>query len=185
MHERLAGTGYDVINNGKRTPKLFVFLFLVSVTETWLVEGRMLILGAVTTLSCRMIWSLQSSGASHFANSQTVNSHLANTRKWNHTMFPLGQLQAFVHRQYYSNFTNFIQLTKRITDILWSVVHNHLARHNERGKKTRQTEEEVGRQHQGMDGPGVRLVPEGSGEQGKNGGNWLRNHLWCPNDARG
>ena len=34
-------------------------------------------------------------------------------------------------------------------------------------KKTRQTEEEVGRQHQGMDRPGVRQVPEGSGEQGK------------------
>ena len=43
----------------------------------------------------------------------------------------------------------------------------HLARHNERGKKTRQTEEEVGRQHQGMDRPGVRQVLEGSGEQGK------------------
>ena len=35
------------------------------------------------------------------------------------------------------------------------------------GKKTRQTEEEVGRQHQGMDRPGVRQVSEGSGEQGK------------------
>ena len=44
---------------------------------------------------------------------------------------------------------------------------NHLARYSERGKKTRQTEEEVGRQHQGMDRPGVRQVPEGSGEQGK------------------
>ena len=43
---------------------------------------------------------------------------------------------------------------------------NHLARHSERGKKTRQTEEEVGRQHQGMDRPDVRQVPEGSGEQG-------------------
>ena len=32
---------------------------------------------------------------------------------------------------------------------------NHLARHNERGKKTKQTEEEVGRQNQGMDRPGV------------------------------
>ena len=42
-----------------------------------------------------------------------------------------------------------------------------LARHSERGKKTRQTEEEVGRQHQRMDRPGVRQVPEGSGEQGK------------------
>ena len=40
-------------------------------------------------------------------------------------------------------------------------------RHSERGKKTRQTEEEVGRQHQGMNRPGVRQVPEGRGEQGK------------------
>ena len=44
---------------------------------------------------------------------------------------------------------------------------NHLARHSERGKKTRQTEEEVRRQHQGMDRPGVRQVPEGSGERRK------------------
>ena len=36
--------------------------------------------------------------------------------------------------------------------------------HSERGKKTRQTEKEVGRQHQGMDRLGVRQVPEGSGE---------------------
>ena len=32
-----------------------------------------------------------------------------------------------------------------------------------RGKKTRQTEQ-VGRQHQGMDRPGFRRVPEGGGE---------------------
>ena len=44
---------------------------------------------------------------------------------------------------------------------------NHLARHSEMGKKARQTEKEVGRQHQGMNRPGVRQVPEGSGEQGK------------------
>ena len=37
----------------------------------------------------------------------------------------------------------------------------------ERGRKTRQTEEEAGRQHQGMDRPEVRQVPEGSGKQGK------------------
>ena len=35
------------------------------------------------------------------------------------------------------------------------------------GKKTRQTEKEVGRQHQGMDRPGVRQVPENSEEQRK------------------
>ena len=57
-----------------------------------------------------------------------------------------------------------------------SSAQNHLARQSERGKKTKQTEEEVGRQHQGMDRPGVRQVPEGNGEQKeeeKNGGNWL------------
>ena len=38
---------------------------------------------------------------------------------------------------------------------------------SERGKKKRQTEEEVGRQHQGIDRPAVWQVPEGSGELGK------------------
>ena len=59
------------------------------------------------------------------------------------------------------------------TAVEWSCLpfirsgQNHLARHSERGKKTRETEEEVGRQHQEMERPGVRQVPEGSGEQGK------------------
>ena len=38
---------------------------------------------------------------------------------------------------------------------------------------TNNTEEEMERQHQGMDRPGVRQVAEGSGELEKNGGNWL------------
>ena len=33
--------------------------------------------------------------------------------------------------------------------------------------RSQRTKEEVGRQHQEMDRPGVRQVPEGSGEQGK------------------
>ena len=59
------------------------------------------------------------------------------------------------------------------TAVVWSCFpfirsgQNHLARYSEREKKTRQTEEEVGIQHQGMDRSGVRQVPEGSGEQGK------------------
>ena len=59
------------------------------------------------------------------------------------------------------------------TAVVWSCVpffrsgQNHLARHSEQGKKTRQIEEEVRRQYQGMDRPGVRQVREGSGEQGK------------------
>ena len=59
------------------------------------------------------------------------------------------------------------------TAVVWSCLpfmgsgQNHLARHSERRKKTSQAEEEVGRQHKGMDRPGVHQVPEGSGEQGK------------------
>ena len=68
---------------------------------------------------------------------------------------------------------------RRKLSVVWSCLpfirsgQKHFARHNERGKKTRQTEEEVGRQHQGMDRSGVRKVTEGSGEQGENGANWL------------
>ena len=57
------------------------------------------------------------------------------------------------------------------SNVVWSRLpfirsgQNHLARHSEKGKKTRQTEEEVGRQHQGMDRPGVHQVTEANGEQ--------------------
>ena len=59
------------------------------------------------------------------------------------------------------------------TAVVWSCFlfirsgQNHLAGHSERGKKTRQPKEEVVRQQQGMDRPGVQQVPEGSREQGK------------------
>ena len=59
------------------------------------------------------------------------------------------------------------------TAVVWSYFpfimsgQNHLPRHSGRGKKTKQTEEEVGRQHHGMDRPGVRQVPDCSGVQGE------------------
>ena len=62
---------------------------------------------------------------------------------------------------------------KMQTAVVWSCLpfirsgKNHLARHSERGKKTRQTEEEVVTQHQGLDRAGIRQVQEGSWEQGK------------------
>ena len=76
------------------------------------------------------------------------------------------------------------------TAVVWSCFpfirsgQNHLARHSERGKKTRQAEEEVGR-HQGMDRPEVRQVPEKKWRTEKNGENWLQNHPLCPNDPLG
>ena len=66
-----------------------------------------------------------------------------------------------------------LTIVKRHKLVVWSCFpfigsgQNHLARHSERGKKTRQTEEEVGRQHQGVDRSGVRQVPEDSGKQAK------------------
>ena len=52
------------------------------------------------------------------------------------------------------------------------------------------TEREVGKQHKGMDRPGVRQVPEGSGEQKKkrkkkkNRKKLFLSHMWCPNNPR-
>ena len=46
------------------------------------------------------------------------------------------------------------------TEVVWTCLpfirSSHLARHSEMGKKTRQTEKNVGRQHQETDKPGVR-----------------------------
>ena len=44
---------------------------------------------------------------------------------------------------------------------------NHFARHSEKGKNPRQTEGEVGRQHDGMDRPGVCQVIESWREHGQ------------------
>ena len=58
------------------------------------------------------------------------------------------------------------------TAVVWSCLpfirsgQNHLARHSERRKKTRQTEEEIGR-------PWSLSSPREQWRTGKNGGNWL------------
>ena len=76
------------------------------------------------------------------------------------------------------------------TTVIWSCLpfvrsgQNHFARHSERGKKTRRTKEEVGRQHQGMDA-WSSASPRGQWRTEENGENWLQNHLWCPNDPCG
>ena len=54
-----------------------------------------------------------------------------------------------------------------------------------KGGRRQGRQEEVGRQHQGMDRPGVRQVHRGQWRTRKNGENWLQNYLWCPNDPRG
>ena len=49
--------------------------------------------------------------------------------------------------------------------VSYTMLHWHALWRSERGDKTSQTEEEVGRQHQGMDRRGVRQVPASSAEQ--------------------
>ena len=75
------------------------------------------------------------------------------------------------------------------TAVVWTCLpvirsgQNHLARHSERGKKTRQTEkrwEDNIRERTGLISPRSRW----QWRTEKNGGNWLWNHLWCPIDPR-
>ena len=72
------------------------------------------------------------------------------------------------------------------TVVVWSCLpfirSDHLARHSERGKKTRQIEEEktTSGNGQAWSSPSPRM----QWRTGKNGRNWLRNHVWCPNDPR-
>ena len=64
-------------------------------------------------------------------------------------------------------------------------VQNHLARHSESGKKTRQTEQEVWEDNI-REWTGLQFAKsQRAVENRENGGNWLRSHLWCPNDPRG
>ena len=69
------------------------------------------------------------------------------------------------------------------TAVIWSCLpfirsgQNHLARHCERGKKTRQT---GGKTTSGNGQAWSSASPRGQWKTGKNGENWLQNHLWCP-----
>ncbi len=76
------------------------------------------------------------------------------------------------------------------TSVVWSCLlftwsgQNHLARHNERRKNTMQTGR--GRKTTSWNGQAWSSAsPRGQWRTGKNGGNWLWNHLWYPNDPCG
>ena len=62
---------------------------------------------------------------------------------------------------------------------------NHLARHSERGKKTRQTEKKR-REDDIREWTDLEFArSQGAVENRENGGNWLRSYLWCPSDPHG
>ena len=73
------------------------------------------------------------------------------------------------------------------TAVVWSClpfirsVQNHLSMHSEREKKTKQTKKGGGKTS-GNGQAWSSSSPRGQQRTGKNGGNLLRNHLWCPND---
>ena len=81
------------------------------------------------------------------------------------------KLQWYGHVSHSSGLAKTILQGTGIVSLLVSALSpvNHRGLHQgyQGRKKTRQTEEEVGRQHQGMDRPGVPQVQEGSEEKGK------------------
>ena len=62
---------------------------------------------------------------------------------------------------------------------------NHLARHGERGKEDKADKGRGGKTTSGNGQAWSLASPRGQWRIGKNGENWLRNHLWCPKDPRG
>ena len=88
----------------------------------------------------------------------SYNDHITNEEvraKIQHTTGPHKDLLTIIKRcklQWYGH-------VLRSSDLARTILQARV-----KGKKTRQTEEEVGRQHQGMDRPGVWQVPEDSGE---------------------
>ena len=62
---------------------------------------------------------------------------------------------------------------------------NHLARHSERGEEDKADRGRGGKTTSGNGQAWSSPSPRGQWRTGKNGGNWLQNHLWCPSDPRG
>ena len=62
---------------------------------------------------------------------------------------------------------------------------NHLARHSERGEEDKADRGRGGKTTSGNGQAWSSASPRGQWRTGENGGNWLPNHLWCPNDPRG
>ena len=79
---------------------------------------------------------------------------------------------------------------KTQTAAVWSCLpfissgQNHLARYNGRGEDDKADRGRSGKTTVGNGQAWSSLSPRRQWRAGKNGGNWLRNHLWCPNDPR-
>ena len=85
---------------------------------------------------------------------------------------------------------NFVK--RQLTEVVWTCLPfirsglNYLARHSERGKKTRQTESKRSGKTTLRNGQAwSSLSPKGQWRIEKNGENWLWSHLWCPNYPHG
>ncbi|WP_419652809.1 hypothetical protein, partial [Thiolapillus sp.] len=80
---------------------------------------------------------------------------------------------------------------KTQTAVVWSCFpfirsgQNHLARHSEKGEEDKADKGRGGKTTSGNGQAWSSASPRGQWRTGKNGENWLQNHLWCPNDPRG
>ena len=62
---------------------------------------------------------------------------------------------------------------------------NHLARHSEKGEEGKAVRGRGGKTTSGNEQAWSLQSPRRQWRTGENGGNWLQNHLWCPNDPGG
>ena len=77
------------------------------------------------------------------------------------------------------------------TAVVWSCLpfirsgQSHLARHSEKAEEDKVDRGRGGKTTSGNGQAWSSPSPRGQWRTGENGGIWLRNHLWCPNDLRG
>ena len=77
------------------------------------------------------------------------------------------------------------------TAVVWSCLpfirpgQNHLARHSEWGEEDKADRGRGGKTTSGNGQAWSSPSPRGQWRTGKNGGNWLWNYVWCPNDPCG
>ena len=72
------------------------------------------------------------------------------------------------------------------TEVVWTCLafmesgQNYLVRHSERGEEDKADRGTGGKTALGNGQAWSLPSPRGQWRTGKKGGNWLRNHLWCP-----
>ena len=144
------------------------------ITVTWLDLSQCCAIIQMTAALTRLkpVWnngSISPSSKIQLMCSLVVSTFLYACESWTHTVEVQRKIQAMEMRCY-----------RKLLRILYKDCVT-IKEVSEKEKKIRQTDREVGTQHQGVDRPGVHQVPEGSWEHGKMEETGLWSQLRCPN----